>query len=140
MKNIKLLKEYTYMSICDIDFNVLIDFDYDDEVLLYSLKYEDHSYNSGDFLINFAKSLDEETIIKEIKSFMFNYIQSVVRCHIEENDYKDWEVKTTDHGLSLFNDKEHEYLRWMINEDDLEEGCERVKNEIIEHLDFINKQ
>ena len=140
MNKIKLLKEYTYMSICDIDFNVLVDFDYDGEVLLYSLRYEDHNYNSGEFLINFAKSLDDVTIIKEIRTFMFNYIQSEVSCHIEENDYNGWTVKATDCGLKLFNDKQHQYFAWTINDDNLEEGCEYVKNEIIERLDFINKQ
>ena len=70
---IKLLKTYTYTSICNIDFNVLIYFDYDNETLLYSLKYEDDS-SSGDYLVEYAASLNDDEINSTIKSFMLDYV------------------------------------------------------------------
>ena len=136
MFKIKLLKEYTYTTICDIDFNVLVDFDYEDEVLLYSLKYEDHNYNTGDFLINFAKKLDEETLNKEIKSFMLNYIQSEVSCYIDDNDYNEWTIKTTESGLKLANEKANKWFAWDAYDDD---DYEIIIYKIIECLDFDNQ-
>ena len=101
MNKIQLLKKYTYISICNIDFNVLIYFDYDNEVLLYSLKYEDNNYNTSDYLIEYASSFDEESINKAIKSFMLDYSTSQLNCYIEENDYSDWKVVTIKNGLKL---------------------------------------
>ena len=74
MNKIKMVKKYTYISICNIDFNVLIYFDYDNEVLLYSLKYEDNNYDSSDYLDEYASCFDEEKINNTIKSFMLNYV------------------------------------------------------------------
>ena len=134
MFKIKLLKEYTYSSICDIDFNVLIDFDYDDEKLLYSLRYENHNSGSADFLINFASNLDDETIEKEIKSFMFGYIESEVSCYIEENDFNDWAVSAVENGLKLENKKTNKCITWKII--DLEDDCEFIQNEMIKFLNL----
>ena len=134
MYKIKLLKEYTYLNICDIDFNVLIYFDYDDEVLLYSLRYEDHNYNSGEFLINYAKSFDEEVFDKEIKAFMLNHVWSEVNCHIEDNDYNDWTVSTFESGLKLKNKKTNQCIVWKIH--DYEDECEFIQNEMIKFLNL----
>ena len=134
MYNIKLLKEYTYLNICDIDFDVLIYFDYDDEVLLYSLRYEDHNYCSGDFLINYAKSFDEEAFDKEIKAFMLNHVWSEVNCHIEDNDYNDWTVSTFESGLKLKNKKTNQCIVWKIH--DYEDECEFIQNEMIKFLNL----
>ena len=132
MFKIKLLKEYTYMSICDIDFNVLVDFDEDDEKLLYSLRYEDHGFCSGDFLINYASNFDEENIDKTIKTFMLNHIWNEVDCYIEENDLNDWQVSTFEGGLKLKNKSANKCVLWQIH--DLEEDCEFVQNEMIKFL------
>ena len=134
MFKIKFLKEYTYLNICNIDFNILVDFDCGDEVELYSLRYEDHNYNSADFLINFAKKLDEETINKEIKSFMLNYIQSQVDCYIEDNDYNDWTVDVVEDGWKLENKSANKCVVWKIK--DLEDDCESAQNEMIKFLNL----
>ena len=134
MFKIKFLKEYTYISICDIDFNVIIDFDYDTEVLLYSLRYEDHNYSSGDFLINYAQGFDEETIDKEIKAFMLNYIWSEVNCFIEDNDYNDWTVSTFEGGLKLKNKSANKCVIWKINN---LEGFEGIQDKV---MDFLKQQ
>ena len=134
MFKIKFLKEYTYMSICDIDFNVIVDFDCENEVELYSLRFEDHNYNSGDFLINFAKNLDDETLEKEIKTFMLNYIQSQVNCHIEDSDCNEWAVETTDDGLKLENKTTNRCIVWKVH--DLEDDCEFIQDEMIKFLNL----
>ena len=134
MFKIKFLKEYTYISICDIDFNVLIYFDYDNEVLLYSLKFEDHNSCSGDFLINYASSFDEEVIDKEIKAFMLNHIWNEVDCYIEENDYNEWTVSTFECGLKLENKSTNQCVLWKIH--DLEDDCESIQNEMIKFLNL----
>ena len=132
MFKIKFLKEYTYMSICDIDFNVLIDFDYGDEKLLYSLRFEDHNSGSGDFLINYESSFDEESVYKEIKSFMLNHIWNEVDCYIEENDYNEWTVSTFEDGLKLENKSTNQCITWKIH--DLEDDCESILDEMIKFL------
>ena len=136
MFKIKLLKEYTYMSICDIDFNVLIDFDYDDEVLLYSLRFEDHNSGSSDFLINFASSFDEENVNKEITTFMLDYIESQLNCYIDENEYDGWKVVVVKDGLKLINDKTQQHATWNVN--DYDEDFEVIQDKIKKFLELNN--
>ena len=133
MFKLKLLKEYTYLTICDIDFNVLIDFDYDNEILLYSLRYEDHNYNSGEFLINFEKKFDEENVDKIIKTFMLDHIWSEVNCFIEDNDdLNEWTVSTTESGLKLKNKSTNQCITWKVH--NLENDCELVQDGMIKFL------
>ena len=137
MEKIKLLKKYTYITICNIDFNVLIYFDYDNEVLLYSLKYEDENYSS-DYLIEYAKSFDEENISDEIKSFMLNYIWSQINCYIEENDYNDWRVLIIDNGLKIKNKSTNQWITWDV--DDYDEDYEVIQNKMMKFLDLNNQR
>ena len=137
MEKIKLLKKYTYITICNIDFNVLIYFDYDNEVLLYSLKYEDENYSS-DYLIEYAKFFDEENINDEIKSFMLNYIWSQINCYIEENDYNDWRVLIIDNGLKIKNKSTNQWTTWDV--DDYDEDYEVIQNKMMKFLDLKNQQ
>ena len=134
MNKIKFKEEYTYTTICNIDFNVLTYFDEDFEEKSYSLRFEDHNYCSGEFLINFAKSLDDETIEKEVKSFMLGYICSQVNCHIEGEDYNDWTVETVEDGLELKNKKTNRSIVWKIH--DYEDDCEFILNEMIKFLNL----
>ena len=137
MEKIKLLKKYTYISICNIDFNVLIYFDYDNEVLLYSLKFEDENYSS-DYLVEYAKSFDEENINNEIKSFMLNYIWSQINCYIEENDYNDWRVLIIDNGLKIKNKSTNQWTTWDIC--DYDEDYEVIQNKMMQFLDLNNQR
>ena len=137
MEKIKLLKKYTYITICNIDFNVLIYFDYDNEILLYSLKYEDENYSS-DYLIEYAKSFDEENINNEIKSFMLNYIWSQINCYIEENDYNDWRVLIIDNGLKIKNKSTNQWTTWDIC--DYDEDYEVIQNKMMKFLDLNNQR
>ena len=134
MNNVKLLKKYTYMSILNIDFDVLIYFDEDNERLLFSLKFEDHNYNSGDYLVEFAKELEEEGMIDEIKAFMLDSISSVVHLHMEEIGCQDWEVWMLGDGLQLVNKKTNRSVIWKVH--DLEEDCEFIQNEMIKFLNL----
>ena len=136
MEKIKLLKKYTYITICNIDFNVLIYFDYDNEVLLYSLKFEDENYSS-DYLVEYAKSFDEENINNEIKSFMLNYIWSQINCYIEENDYNDWRVLIIDNGLKIKNKSTNQWITWDV--DDYNEDYEVIQNKMMKFLDLKNQ-
>ena len=131
MEKIQLLKKYTYISICNIDFNVLIYFDYDNEVLLYSLKYEDNNYSSSDYLDEYASRFDEENINNIIKSFMLDYIWSQVNCYIEENDYNEWKVEAIKDGIKLKNKSTNQCVAWDIHDD---EDYEVVQSEIIKFL------
>ena len=137
MNKIQFLKKYTYISICNIDFNVLIYFDYDNEVLLYSLKYEDNNYSSGDFLIDYAKSFDEENVSNTIKSFMLDYVWSQVNCYIEENEYSDWRVLIVEDGLKIKNKSTNQYAIWNIY--DYDEDYEVIQNKIMKFLDWNNQ-
>ena len=136
MKKIKLLKEYTYMDICDIEFIVLVYFDNDNEVLLYSLKYIDNNYNSSEYLVEYEPYFNEGNIDNVIKTFMLGYIASQISCYIEENEYNGWRVTTVKNGLKLMNDKTHQYEEWNIH--DFDEEYEDFQNEIKEFLD-LNK-
>ena len=137
MEKIKLLKKYTYVTICNINFNVLIYFDYDNEVLLYSLKYEDENYSS-DYLVEYAKSFDEENISNEIKSFMLNYVWSQINCYIEENDYNDWRVLIIDNGLKIKNKSTNQWTTWDV--DDYDEDYEVIQNKMMKFLDLNNQR
>ena len=137
MNKIKLLKKYTYISICNIDFDVLIYFDYDSEILLYSLKYEDNNYSSSDFLIDYASCLDEEHINNTIKSFMLDYVWNQVNCYIEENDYNDWRILIIEDGLKLKNKSTNQWVTWNIN--DYDEDYEVIQNKIKKFLDWNNQ-
>ena len=89
MNKIQLLKKYTYIEISNIEFDVLIYFDYDNETLLYSLKYEDNNSSSSDYLIDYAPCFDEEEVNNTIKEFMLDYVWGQINCYIEENNYSD---------------------------------------------------
>ena len=137
MNKIKFLKKYTYITICNIDFNVIIYFDYINEVLLYSLHYEDNNYSSSDSLIDYATSFDEEAISNTIKSFMLDYVWSQVNCYIEENDYNDWRILIIEDGLKLKNKVTNQWATWNIY--DYDEEYEVVQNKIIKFLKLQNK-
>ena len=139
MKNnkIQLVKKYTYISIYNIDFNVLIYFDYDNEVLLYSLKYEDNNYSSSDYLYEYASCFDEKNVNNIIKSFMLDYIWSIVNCYIEENDYSDWRVLIIEDGLKLKNKTTNQWVTWNIG--DYDEDYEVMQNKIMKFLDLNNQ-
>ena len=137
MNKIQFLKKYTYISICNIDFNVLIYFDYDNEVLLYTLNYEDNNYSSSDFLDEYASNFDEEKVSNIIKSFMLDYIWSQVNCYIEEHDYSDWRVLIIEDGLKLKNKTTNQYATWNIY--DYDEDYEVIQNKIIKFLDWNNQ-
>ena len=137
MNKIQFLKKYTYISICNIDFNVLIYFDYDNEVLLYTLNYEDNNYSSSDFLDEYASNFDEEKINNIIKSFMLDYVWSNVNCYIEENEYSDWRVLIIDNGLKLKNKTTNQYATWNIY--DYDEDYEVIQSKIIKFLDWNNQ-
>ena len=137
MNKIQLLKKYTYISICNIDFNVLIYFDYDNEVLLYTLKYEDDNNSSSDFLVEYAPCFDEESINNTIKSFMLDYVWNQINCYINENDYNDWRVLIIEDGLKLINAATSQYATW--NYYDCDEDCEVIQSKIKKFLDWNNQ-
>ena len=132
MNKIQLVKKYTYISICNIDFNVLIYFDYDNEVLLYSLSYEDNNYSSYDYLIEYASCFEEERFNNTIKSFMLDYVWSQINCYIEENDYNDWRILIIEDGLKLKNTSTNQWVTWNIH--DYDEDYEVIQNKIIKFL------
>ena len=133
MNKIQLLKKYTYISICNIDFNVLIYFDYDNEVLLYSLKYEDNEYyDNVDYLIEYASSFDEEVIYNTIKKFMLIHVWSELDKWIVLNDYKEWKIEVINDGLKLINKTTKQWATWNIY--DYDEDYEVVQNKIIKFL------
>ena len=137
MEKIQFLKKYTYISMCNIDFNVLIYFDYDSEILLYSLKYEDNNYSSSDYLIEYDSSFDEEVVSNTIKDFMLDYIWSQVHCYIEEKGYSEWRVFIIENGLKLKNELTNQYATWNIY--DYDEDFEVIKNKMIKFLDLNNQ-
>ena len=133
MNKIQLLKEYTYISICNFDFKILIHFDYDNEVLLYSLKYEDNEYyDNVDYLIEYASSFDEETIDKAIKKFMLVHVWSELDKWIVLNDYNEWKIEVINDGLKLINKTTKQWATWNIY--DYDEDYEVVQNKIIKFL------
>ena len=137
MNKFKLLKEYMYMDILDVEFNILIYFDYDNEVLLYSLKYIDNNYDTSDYLDEYATCFDEEKIYNIIKSFMLEYVASQSNCYIEENEYSEWKVVVIKDGLKLINDKTQQFVEWNIH--DYDEDYEVIQNKIKKFLDLNNQ-
>ena len=138
MNKIQLLKKYTYVSICNIDFNVLIYFDYDNEVLLYSLKYEDNEYYDNiDYLIEYASSFDEEAIDKAIKKFMLVHIWSELDKWIILNDYIEWKIEVIKDGFKLINKITKQWVTWNIY--DYNEDYEVIQNKIIKFLKLQNR-
>ena len=135
METIKLLKKYTYTSICNIDFNVLIYFDYDNEVLLYSLKYEDD--NTSDYLVEYAASLNDDEINSTIKSFMLDYVWSQINSYINENNYSDWRVLIIEDGLKLKNTSTNQWITWNIH--DYDEDYEVIQSKLKKFLDWNNQ-
>ena len=132
MNKIKFLKKYTYVTISNFEFNVLIHFDYDSEVLLYSLEVEDSDYSSVDYLIDYASYLDNESINNTIKSFMLDYVWSQINRYIEEKDYSDWRILIIENGLKLKNKVTNQWVTWNIN--DYDEDYEVIQNKIIKFL------
>ena len=133
MNKIKFLKKYTYISICNIDFNILIHFDYDSEMLLYSLKYEDNEYNDNvNYLIEYASSFDEEAINEEIKKFMLVHVWSEVDKFIILNDYIEWKVEIIKDGLKIVNKATKQWATWSIY--DYDEDYEVIQNKLIKFL------
>ena len=133
MNKIKFLKKYTYISICNFDFNILIHFDYDSEMLLYSLKYEDNEYNDNvNYLIEYASSFDEEAINNEIKKFMLVHVWSEVDKFIILNDYIEWKVEIIKDGLKIVNKTTKQYATWNIY--DYDEDYEVIQNKLIKFL------
>ena len=137
MNKIQLVKKYTYISICNIDFNILIYFDYDNEVLLYSLKYEDNNYSSSDYLDEYAARFDEESVNNTIKSFMLDYVASQSNCYIEENEYSEWKVVVINDGLKLKNKSTNQWVTWNIH--DYDEDFEVIQSKIMKFLDWNNQ-
>ena len=138
MNKIKFLKKYKYTTISNFDFNVLIHFDYDSEVLLYSLEVEDSDYYDNiNYLIEYASSKDEDEINEAIKKFMLAHVWSEIDKWITLNDYNDWKIVIVDNGLKLINDKANKYVAWNIY--DYSEDCEEVRNIIMEYLDWNNQ-
>ena len=138
MNKIKLVKKYTYISICNFDFNVLIYFDYDNEVLLYSLKYEDNEYyDNVDYLIEYAASFDEETINKAIQKFMLIHIWSELDKWIILNDYIEWKIEVIKDGLKLVNKTTKQWAVWNIY--DYDEDYEVVQSKVKKFLDRNNQ-
>ena len=129
MNKIKYLKEYTYISICNFDFNVVIHFDYDKEVLLYSLKCIDNDYyDNVDYLIEYASCFDEEAINKTIQKFMLNHVWSELDKWIVLNDYVEWKIEVIKDGLKLINKKTKQYATWNIY--DCNEDYEVIQSKI----------
>ena len=137
MNKIKLLKEYTYADILDVEFNVLIYFDYDNESLLYTLKYTDNNYDSSDYLIEYESCLDEIKINNMIKSFMLNYVADQINCYIDENEYSTWKVTAIKDGLKLINNKAYQIIEWNIH--DYDDDYEIIKDKMIKFLDLNNQ-
>ena len=136
MNKIKLVKEYVYIDILDIEFNVLIYFDEENEELLYSLKYEDNNYNSSEYLVEYAKSFNEENVDKIIKAFMLDYLASTLNCYIEENEYSGLKVVAIKNGLKLMNDKTQQCEEWNIY--DFDEDYEELQYEVKQFIDSSN--
>ena len=132
MNEIKYLKEYKYINICNFDFNILIHFDYDNEVLLYSLKYIDNDYGISDYLIEYANCFDEEAINKAIKKFMLIHTWSELDKWIILNDYNDWSVEVIENDLKLKNKTTQQYTVWNIY--DYGEDYEVIQNKMIKFL------
>lgn len=138
MNKIKFLKKYTYTSILDVDFNVVINFDYDAEVLLYSLEIENNNYNSIDYLIEYATSLSEDEINNAIREFMLDYVKSDLNSYIQKNGYNEWVVVVVENGLKLINKTTKQWATWNIY--DYDEDYEVVQSKVIKSLKLQHNQ
>ena len=105
--------------------------------LLFSLKYEDNNYSSSDYVFEYASRFDEENVNNIIKSFMLEYIWSMINCYIEENDYSDWRVLIIEDGLKLKNKTTNQWAAWNIC--DYDEDYEVIQNKIMKFLDWNNQ-
>ena len=138
MNKIKFLKKYTYTTISNFDFNVLIHFDYDSEVLLYSLEVEDSDYYDNiNYLIEYASSKDEDEINEAIKRFMLAHVWSEIDKWITLNDYNDWKIEVVESALKLINKTTNQYATWSIY--DYDEDYEVIQNKIMKFLDWNNQ-
>ena len=135
MNKLKFLKRYTYTSILDIDFNVLIHFDYDSEVLLYSLEVEDNNYRTTDYLVEGATSLKNDRINSAIRKFMLNYVSVNLNSFAKENGYNRWSVIIYSDGLKLINNATQQYVDWWIY--DYDEDYEAIQTKA---KSFLAKQ
>ena len=137
MNKIKFLKRYTYTSILDVNFNVLIYFDYDSEVLLYSLEVEDNNYNSIEYLVECATSLRDDKINNIIRSFMLDYIANNLRCYAKGNGYKEWNVEVYKNGIKLINIVTKQHVEWWLY--DYDEDYEVIQNKVINFITSLPK-
>ena len=133
MNKIKFLKKYTYISISNFDFNILIYFDYDSEVLLYSLEVEDSDYYDNiNYLIEYASCFDEENINNAIKRFMLAHVWSEIDKWITLNDCNEWKVEIIGNALKLINKTTKQWVTWNVF--DYDEDYEVIQNKIIKFL------
>ena len=137
MNKLKFLKRNTYTTICNIDFNIVIYFDYDIEMLLYSLEVQNNNYSSVDYLIECATSLSDNKIDNAIKSFMLDYVKSSLNRFINENGYNDWGVVVYNDSFRLINIATKQHVEWFIY--DYDEDYEVIQNEIIKFLKLQSK-
>ena len=138
MNKIKFLKKYTYTTISNFEFNVLIHFDYDSEVLLYSLEVEDSDYYDNiNYLIEYASSKDEDEINEAIKKFMLAHVWSEIDKWITLNDYNEWKIEVVESALKLINKTTKQYATWSVY--DYDEDYEIIQNKIIKFLDRNNQ-
>ena len=136
MNKIKLVKEYTYMDVLDIEFNVLIYFDEDNETLLYTLKYVDNNYDVSEYLLEYEPCFDETKVCNVIKAFMLDYLESQLNVYIDENEYENLKVVAIKDGLKLINESTKQSETWNINEYDDE--YDDMQHDIKEYLDNNN--
>ena len=138
MNKIKFLKKYTYTTISNFEFNVLIHFDYDSEVLLYSLEVEDSDYYDNiNYLIEYASSKDEDEINEAIKKFMLAHVWSEIDKWITLNDYNEWKIEVVESALKLINKTTKQYATWSVY--DYDEDYEVIQNKIMKFLDLNNQ-
>ena len=114
MNKLKFLKRYTYTTILDVNFNIVIHFDYDNEMLLYSLEVEDNNYNSTDYLVECATSLNDDRVNNVIRVFMLDYVASNLNNFAKEQGYNDWSVKVYRDGFKLINNATKQYADWWL--------------------------
>ena len=138
MNKIKFLKKYTYVSISNFDFNVLIHFDYDSEMLLYSLEVEDGDYYDNiNYLIEYVSSFDEVEINEAIKKFMLAHVWSDLDKWITLNDFNEWKIEVIKDGLKLINKTTNQWVTWNVF--DYDEDYEVIESKIKKFID-LNKQ
>lgn len=138
MNKIKFLKKYTYTTISNFEFNVLIHFDYDSEVLLYSLEVEDSDYYDNiNYLIEYASSKDEDEINEAIKKFMLAHVWSEIDKWITLNDYNEWKIEVVESALKLINKTTKQNATWNVY--DYDEDYEIIQNKIMKFLDWNNQ-